>query len=102
MKIIMKYIFHREMMENYKLLIKRTVTPAFAGVIEALHSSLIVIRQSIFVFLLFCLPHISQGAETKIDQPFIRASIKPTSVTAGHPVTVTVEVLAPNWFTKAP
>lgn len=65
------------------------------------HSSM-VIRQSIFVFLLFCLPNISQGAETNIDQPFIRASIKPTSVIAGQPVTVTVEVLAPNWFTKAP
>jgi hypothetical protein len=58
--------------------------------------------QSIFVILLFCVPNISQGAETNIDQPFIRAGIEPTSVTAGQPVTVTVEVLAPNWFTKAP
>jgi hypothetical protein len=65
------------------------------------HSS-IVIRQSIFVFLLFCLPNISQGMETNSDQPFIRAGIEPTSVTAGQPVTVTIEVLAPNWFTKAP
>ena len=69
---------------------------------KTLRHSSIVIRQSIFVILLFCLPNISQGGETNIDQPFIRASIKPTSVTAGQPVTVTVEVLAPNWFTKAP
>jgi hypothetical protein len=46
----MKYMFNREMMENYKLRIKRTVTPAFAGVIEALHSSLIVNRYSFFYF----------------------------------------------------
>ncbi len=56
----------------------------------------------IFLLLFLSLTGAAQGAETNIDQPFIRASIKPTSVIAGQPVTVTVEVLAPNWFTKAP
>ncbi len=36
------------------------------------------------------------------DKPFARASIDAATVTAGQPVTVTVEVLAPNWFTEAP
>ena len=66
------------------------------------YAPLSILLQSIFVILLFFLPNISRGAEINSDQPFIRASIEPDSVTAGQPVTVAVEVLAPNWFTKAP
>ncbi len=35
-------------------------------------------------------------------EPFARVSIEPTNAIAGQQVTVTVEVLAPNWFTKSP
>ncbi len=35
-------------------------------------------------------------------EPFARVSIEPTNAIAGQQVTVTVEVLAPNWFTRSP
>jgi hypothetical protein len=53
------------------------------------------------LFLLFLsFTGASQGESN--DKPFVRTSLKATTVTAGQPVTFTVEVLAPNWFTKAP
>ncbi len=43
------------------------------------------------------------AAETKSLTPFARARLEPASkVTVGQPVSVTVEVLVPSWFTGAP
>ena len=67
---------------------------------HSLHYSITPKIQRILTFVVICLLLLS--AKSVIAEPFIRAGIEPTSVTAGQPVTVTVEVLAPNWFTKAP
>jgi hypothetical protein len=67
---------------------------------HSIHFSITPKIQRILTFVVICF--LLLLAKSVIAKPFIRASIKPTSVTAGQPVTVTVEVLAPNWFTKAP
>ncbi len=67
---------------------------------HSLHYSITPKIQRILTFIGICL--LLLAAKSVIAEPFIRASIKPASVIAGQPVTVTVEVLAPNWFTKAP
>jgi hypothetical protein len=52
------------------------------------------------VLLLSSSPGLTQDSGD--DRPFVRVQIQSETVTVGQPVTVFVEILAPNWFTKAP
>ncbi|MFB3041976.1 MAG: hypothetical protein ACE1ZS_09335, partial [Candidatus Poribacteria bacterium] len=53
-----------------------------------------------FMLLVFCVAGVVDWASAQ--QPILRVRVEPRTVVVGEPVKVTVDVLVPTWFTKAP